>query len=153
MNKYDPSVIIGLKAGDEHAIGFRNPGKVAIMLKHVEMDTRQKLADQFADTSDAPVILINLFDVDPRDSEDFKRAWAQDAAFFRRQTGYISAQLHHGIGNSSMWLNYAVFESAKAFGATTQQPEFAPLRGIYPDSATAHPNLFRRVRIPGICVG
>ena len=123
------------------------------MLKHVEMDSRQKLAEQFGDPSDAPVILINLFEVDPRDSEHFKRAWAQDAAFFKRQPGYISAQLHHGIGNSSVWLNYAVFESAKAFGATTRQPEFGPLRGVYPDSAIAHPNLFRRVMVPGICVG
>ena len=123
------------------------------MLKHVEMDRRQKLSDQFADPSDAPVILINLFEVDPADAEHFKRAWAEDAAFFKRQPGYISAQLHHGIGNSSMWLNYAVFENARAFGATTQQPEFGPLRGVYPDSAIAHPNLFRRVAIPGICVG
>ncbi len=127
-------------------------GKAPVMLKHVEMDARQKLADQFADPSDAPVILINLFDVDPRDADHFKRAWAEDATFFKRQPGYISAQLHHGIGNSSMWLNYAVFENAKMFGATTRQPEFGPLRGIYPDSATARPNLFRRVRIPGICV-
>ena len=34
----------------------------------------------------------------------------------KRQPGYISAQLHHGIGKSSMWLNYAVFETARAFG-------------------------------------
>lgn len=123
------------------------------MLKHVEMDKRQKLSDQFRDQSDEPVILINLFDVDPKDNEHFMRAWQEDAEFFRRQPGYISAQLHHGIGNSSMWLNYAVFESAKAFGNTNNAPEFGPLRGVYPDSATAHPNLFRRVRIPGICVG
>lgn len=52
-----------------------------------------------------------------------------------------------------MWLNYAVFENARAFGATIKQPQFGPLLGVYPDSATAHPNLFRRVRIAGICVG
>lgn len=123
------------------------------MLKHVEMDTRQKLTDQFGDPLNEPVILINLFDVDPKDSEHFKRAWKEDSEFFKAQPGYISAQLHHGIGNSSMWLNYAVFESAQAFGATTKQPQFQPLRAVYPDSTTAHPNLFRRVKIPGICVG
>ena len=123
------------------------------MLKHVEMDPRQKLADQYADLSNEPVILINLFDVDPADAEHFKRAWAEDAAFFKRQPGYISAQLHHGIGNSSMWLNYAVFESTRQFGDTNLQPEFGLLRGVYPDSATTHPNLFRRVRVPSICVG
>ncbi len=123
------------------------------MLKHVEMDSRQTLFDQFDDPSNAPVILINLFEVDPVDAEAFTHAWAQDASFFKRQPGYISAQLHHGIGSSSMWLNYAVFESPQAFAATTRQPEFKPLRSIYPDSATAHPNLFRRVKVPGICIG
>lgn len=123
------------------------------MLNHVEMDKRQKLFDQFDDQSDAPVIIINLFDVVPKDNQDFMRAWQSDAEFFKRQPGYVSAQLHRGVGDSSMWLNYEVFESAKVFGATTKQPEFGPLRGGYPDSATAHPNLFRRVAIPGICVG
>lgn len=52
-----------------------------------------------------------------------------------------------------MWFNYAVFENTAAFAATNDQPEFGPLRGGYPDSAVAHPHLFRRVHIPGICVG
>lgn len=123
------------------------------MLKHVEMDPGLPLQKQVLDAVDEPVILINLFNVDPKDTQAFKAAWGRDAAFFRAQPGYISAQLHQGIAGSSMWLNYAVFESAAAFGATMKQPEFGPLRGIYPDSATAHPHLFRRVTIPGICLG
>lgn len=123
------------------------------MLHHDEMDLRQSLEGQFRDPSNEPVILINLFDVDPEDHEAFKIAWAEDAAFFKAQPGYISAQLHQGVGHSSMFLNYAVFENAAAFGATNEQPEFKPLRAVYPDSATAHPHLFRRVAIPGICIG
>ncbi len=123
------------------------------MLKHVEMDPTLSLNSQYADKLAKPIVLINLFNVDPKDNEAFKAAWAKDAAFFKAQPGYISAQLHHGIMGSSMWLNYAVFENAAAFGATNDQPEFKPLREIYPDSATAHPHLFRRVAIPGICVG
>ena len=123
------------------------------MLNHVELDPSFKLAQQFADTSSLPTVLVNVFDVAPEDEEAFKKAWAEDAAFFRRQPGYISAQLHRGIAGSRMWLNYAVFESTAAFAATTQQPEFGPLRGGYPDSATAHPHLFRRVHVPLICVG
>lgn len=123
------------------------------MLAHEEMDPTFALRSQFADKSGKTTILVNLFTVDPKDNEVFKKAWQQDAEFFKRQPGYVSAQLHHGIGGSRMWLNYAVFENAAAFGATTEQPEFGPLRGVYPDSATAHPHLFRRVAIPGICVG
>ena len=105
------------------------------MLKHVEMDAGLPLQKQVLDTVDEPVILINLFNVDSKDTEAFKAAWGRDAAFFKAQPGYISAQLHQG------------------FGATMRQPEFGPSRGIYPDSATAHPHLFRRVAIPGICIG
>jgi quinol monooxygenase YgiN len=123
------------------------------MLKHVELDPSFALEQQYTDTSDKPTILVNLFDVDLKDHDAFKKAWAEDAAFFARQPGYISTQLHQGIGNSRMFLNYAVFENTAAFAATNRQPEFGPLRGVYPDSATAHPHLFRRVHIPLICVG
>ncbi len=123
------------------------------MLKFEEMDSRVDLKEQFADDLDETVILIILFTVDPKDAEAFKVAWAKDAAFFKSQPGYISAQLHQGICGSSMFLDYAVFESVAAFAATTRQPEFGPLRGVYPDSATARLHLFRRVAIPGICVG
>ena len=123
------------------------------MLKHIEMDPTFALTEQFADKSTTPTILINVFDVDPKDHEAFKKAWAEDAAFFARQPGYISTQLHQGIGDSRMFVNYAVFENTAAFAATNKQPEFGPLRGVYPDSATAHPHLFKRLHIPLICVG
>lgn len=123
------------------------------MLNHVELDPTFALEQQFADTSDEPTILVNLFDVDPEDREDFIAAWKQDVEFFCAQPGCLSAQLHQGIEGSRMFLNYAVFESTAAFAATTRQPEFGPLRATYPDSATAHPHLFRRLHVAGICVG
>lgn len=123
------------------------------MLKFKEMDSPVSLEKQFGDDGDEAVILMILFSLDPKDVEAFKVAWAQDAAFIKTQPGYISAQLHQGIGGSTMFLDYAVFESVAAFVATTRQPEFEPLRQIYPDSATAQLHLFRRVAIPGICIG
>ena len=123
------------------------------MLKHVELDQDFALREQYAVRSDRTTILLNVFSVDPRDAAGFEKAWKQDAEFFKLQPGYISAQLHRGIGASHMWFNYAVFENTAAFAATNDQPQFKPLRAGYPDSATAHPHLFRRVAIPGICVG
>jgi len=123
------------------------------MLNHVELDPAFSLREQYADTVNNTTILLNVFDVDPVDADAFVTAWKQDAEFFKRQPGYISAQLHRGIGASRMWFNYAVFENTAAFAATNQQPEFRPLRAGYPDSATAHPHLFRRVAVEGICVG
>ena len=123
------------------------------MMKHVELDPTRTLAEQISETSTQPTILLNVFDVDRKDEEAFKKAWAEDAAFFKRQPGYISAQLHQGIAGSRMWMNYAVFENTAAFAATTRQAEFGPMRAGYPDSATARPHLFRRVHVPLICVG
>jgi heme-degrading monooxygenase HmoA len=123
-----------------------------VMLKHVELDPSCALRAQYADTVGKTTVLLNVFDVDPQDADAFVAAWQKDAEFFKRQPGYISAQLHRGIGGSRMWFNYA-FENTAAFAATNDQPEFGPLRAGYPDSATAHPHLFRRVAVPGICVG
>ncbi len=123
------------------------------MLKFKEMDSRVGLGEQFADDLDEAVVLGILFTVDPREAEAFEAAWAEDAAFTKAQPGFISAQLHRGIRGSSMYLDYAVFESAAALAATTRRPEFGPLRGEYPDGATAQLHLFRRVAVPGICLG
>lgn len=145
--------IPGICIGEVKAKGGTRTKEPKTGLQHVELDPQAPLSSLFADTLDQAVILINIFHVDTEDHEDFKLAWAEDAAYFARQPGYISSQLHQGLHGSSMFLNYAVFENVAAFAATTQQPEFAPLRKVYPDSAIAHPHLFRRLTIPGICVG
>lgn len=123
------------------------------MLQHVELDAKVPLFSQFADTLKQPILLVNLFTCDHQDQTEFKQAWTADAYYFCSQPGCLTAQLHQGIQNSSLFLNYAIFETAAAFAATTQQPQFVPLRKPYPDSAVAHPHLFRRVAIPGICIG
>ena len=53
------------------------------MLNHVEMDPHFSLQQQFADTSNEPTILVNLFDVAAEDVQTFKGAWNTDAAFFK----------------------------------------------------------------------
>ncbi|MBA3906157.1 MAG: antibiotic biosynthesis monooxygenase [Pseudonocardiales bacterium] len=100
------------------------------MLKHVELDPSFRLQQQYADSTGRTAILVNLFDVDPKDQEYFTAAWRKDAEFFEAQPGYISAQLHQGVGGSRMFMNYAVFENTAAFAATNDQPEFGPLRDL-----------------------
>jgi heme-degrading monooxygenase HmoA len=79
-------------------------------------------------------------------------AWRDDVAYFKQQPGYISAQLHRGIGGSSAFLNIAVWESVAhvrgAFGA----PEFRARLAQYPANAVAAPHLFRKVAVPNMCV-
>lgn len=123
------------------------------MLKMKELDSPITLEEQLKDDRDQPVVLMILFTVAEDDVEAFKTAWAKDAAFTKAQPGFISAQLHQGIGGSTMFLDCAVFEDVATFAAMTRQPEFGPLRKIYPDGATASLHLFRRVAIHGICLG
>lgn len=99
----------------------------------------------------APVVLINLFTLDVADEARFLEAWKDDAAFMKRQTGFISTQLHRALGENPTYLNYAIWETNEAFRAAFSDPEFRFKRSAYPSSAIARPHLFQKVGVPGIC--
>jgi heme-degrading monooxygenase HmoA len=99
-----------------------------------------------------PVILVNPFMLDRADEPVFLKVWQDDAAFMKRQPGFISTQLHRAIGESPTYLNYAVWESNAAFRAAFTNPEFQAKLPSYPSSAVASPHLFQKVAVPGICV-
>ena len=100
----------------------------------------------------SPVVLVNVFTLDAADEQIFLQAWQDDAQFMKRQTGFISTQLHRAIGESPTYLNYAVWESAPDFQAAFTHPEFRAKLSHYPSSAVASPHLFQKVAIAGICV-
>jgi heme-degrading monooxygenase HmoA len=100
----------------------------------------------------SPVVLVNLFTLDAADEETFLKVWQDDAAFMKRQPGFISTQLHRAIGDSPAYLNYAVWETTAHFRAAFTHPEFRGKISAYPASAVASPHLFQKVAVPGICV-
>jgi heme-degrading monooxygenase HmoA len=71
-----------------------------------------------------PVVLVNVFTLDKADEQTFLKTWQDDAAFMRRQPGFISTQLHRALGESPTYLNYAVWESTAHFRAAFGHPEF-----------------------------
>jgi len=99
-----------------------------------------------------PVVLVNVFTLEPADEPKFLQAWQDDALFMKRQSGFISTQLHRAIGESPTYLNYAVWESTEAFRNAFTHPEFRAKLSSYPASAVASPHLFQTVAVPGICV-
>lgn len=115
------------------------------MLKHVELDESFNLKQQFADTSDATTILINLFDVDPGDRQDFTAAWLTDAKFFAAQPGCISAQLHQGcVGEADGRVELHATEQPAGLQHTELDPTFS-LEQQYADASgetTVLVNLF-----------
>ena len=99
-----------------------------------------------------PVVLVNLVTLDKADEPRFLEAWQNDAAFMKRQPGFISTQLHRAIGDSSAYVNYAVCESTAHYRAAFTHPEFKASLAAYPSSVVAIPHLFQKVAVPGICV-
>ncbi len=117
-----------------------------------EMNDAVSLSDQMQTNEDGSVVLINLFTVDPAEEEALVAAWSHDANFMREQPGYISTQLHKGIGGSSTFINYAVWETAESFRNAFAKPEFQKRIGAYPESAQTSPHLFKKLAVAGICV-
>jgi heme-degrading monooxygenase HmoA len=114
-----------------------------------EMDNQVTFMEQLQQET-GPVVLINQFNVEPDDAERLAKVWADDAAFMKRQPGFISAQLHRGIAGSTTFMNVALWESARALAAAFRSPEFQSRAARYPDSAVAAPHLFEKLAVPGI---
>ena len=121
------------------------------MLRMREMDLQVTLAQQLGEEG-GPVLLVNTFTVDAADVEPFLAAWAEDAAYFKGQPGYIATQLHRGTAGSCVFLNIAVWESVALFRQAFASPDFRAQLSRYPSSAVASPHLFRKVAVPDICV-
>ena len=70
----------------------------------------------------------------------------------KQQPGFISTQLHKGIGGSRVFVNYAVWESVADFKRAFNDPEFQARMQDYPSSVVASPHLFQKVAVPRVCV-
>jgi hypothetical protein len=122
------------------------------MAKLVEMDERVSIFAQMEENV-GPVILINRFSVDPKELDLFLKGWATEAEKFKEQPGFISTQLHKGIGGSGTFVNYAVWESAAYFKRAVNVVMNPDDRmSAYPASTVASPHLFKKVAVSGICV-
>ena len=99
-----------------------------------------------------PVVLVNVITLDKSDEEALLKAWQADAAFMKRQPGFISTQLHRAIGDSPTYFNSAVWGSTSLYRAAFTNPEFRKGLSAYPRSVVAAPHLFQKVAVSGICV-
>lgn len=120
------------------------------MIKLVEMHEKVTVFEQMESNVDS-VILINKFNVKPDEVNRFLKDWAEDATYFKQQPGFISAQLHRGIGGSCVFVNYAVWESTEHLKRAFNSPEVQSKLERYSPSVVASPHLFKKIAIPGIC--
>ena len=121
------------------------------MVKIVEMDEDVTLKSQLEEDL-GPVILLNKFTVKHEDVNEFLKVFATTTEMFKKQPGFVSAQLHRGIGGSSTFFNYVVWESAEHFKQAFNKPEFRSSMADVLPNTTMSPHLFKKVAVPGICV-
>jgi hypothetical protein len=89
-----------------------------------------------------PFVLINSYSVDPKEVDEFLKAFAIVS----------EAQLHRGIGGSGTFVNYSIWESMAEFRKTFSDDEVRTSLTKFPPSTVASPHLFTKVAVPGICV-
>jgi quinol monooxygenase YgiN len=120
--------------------------------KLVEVDERASIFTQMEEDV-SPVILIEKISVDPEESDLFLKGWAAETEKFNKQPGFISTQLHRGIGGSGAFMTYAVWESAAHFKRAVNNVMNPNDRmSAFPASTITSPHLFKKVAVPGICV-
>jgi quinol monooxygenase YgiN len=119
-------------------------------VKIFEMDEKVTFSAQLEENI-GPIVLINKFNVKPEEADQFLKAWENDAAYFKSQPGYISAQLHRGIGGSGVFVNYAVWESSVQYKKALSNIDLQTLLSGYPVSMMVSPHIFMKVAVHGIC--
>ena len=100
----------------------------------------------------SPVVLVNVFTVDAADVDALLKAWKNDGLWMKRQPGFISTQLHRAIGDSYVFMNYAVWESVDHFRQAFTHPDFQSAIAAYPASSVASPHLFQKMTVANLCV-
>lgn len=121
------------------------------MVRIVEMDEDVTLKSQLEEDVGS-VILSNKFTVKLEVVDQFLKLFAATTEMFKQQPGFISAQLHRGIGGSSTFFNYVIWESAEHFKRALNRSEFrSSMADLLPNTVMS-PHLFKKVAVPGICV-
>jgi heme-degrading monooxygenase HmoA len=90
----------------------------------------------------AEAILINAFEVRPRDDERFLAGWERARDALRDQEGYLGTRLHRALSPDThfRFVNVANWTDPSAFLAARQRPEFQRASNSIP--FPAHPALY-----------
>ncbi len=95
---------------------------------------------------------MNKCNVGPDEVEEFLKVFEETTKYFKKQPGFVSAQLHRGIANSTTFINYVIREPAAQFKQAFNRPEFkSNMANVLPNTIMS-PHLFKKVAVPGICV-
>jgi heme-degrading monooxygenase HmoA len=95
------------------------------------------------------ITLINVFEIDATDVDQFLRDWRERARFMSRQPGFRSLRLHRAIAADVRFqvVNVAEWDSTEALQAAASQEFFqqSAQQSVQEFAVTAHPALYRVV--------
>jgi quinol monooxygenase YgiN len=123
------------------------------MVKNIEMDEKVPLSTQLQQNVNGGVVLIITYNVNPEDEVQFVKTWAAAAEITKKTSGIMSSQLHKGIAGSHVFVSYHAFESTEAIRKQYSNPYFPAKLSEYPASLVGSTHVFKKVAVPGICVG
>lgn len=121
------------------------------MIETVHLDPSTPFETQLK-AGTGPVVLVNTFFVPEGEAEKVLELWQDDALYMKRQPGYISAQLHRGVGGSNLLANVAVWESTEALVNAFTSEEFQAKHNVYPEGIVMYPHVFTKIAVDGVCV-
>jgi heme-degrading monooxygenase HmoA len=123
------------------------------MIKNIEMDEKVPLSTQLQQNVNGGVVLIIKYTVNPDDEDQFIKTWASAAEITKKTSGIISSQLHKGTAGSRVFVSYHVFDSTEAIRQQYSNPDFPAKLSEYPSNVVGSTHVFKKVSVPGICVG
>jgi heme-degrading monooxygenase HmoA len=123
------------------------------MVKNIEMDEKVPLSTQLQQNVNGGVVLIITYTVNPEDEDKFVKTWASAAEITKKTSGIMSSQLHKGTAGSRIFVSYHVFDSTEAIRQQYSNPDFPAKLSEYPANIEGSTHVFKKIAVPGICVG
>jgi heme-degrading monooxygenase HmoA len=120
--------------------------------KIINLDDRVSFKQQL-ERNVGPVVLMSTFPMPPDQIGNFLAGFRKQLAIMPEQPGLISARLHRGIADSSLFMNYIAWESVDAFKLGYELPEFQAQLKQYPAITVVSASFFQRDAVAGMCVG
>ncbi|MFJ6900693.1 antibiotic biosynthesis monooxygenase family protein [Streptomyces hokutonensis] len=116
------------------------------------IDAAEPFLEQLQGEDNGPITLVNTFVVPEGEMQAVLDLWREDSFIMKAKRGFISAQLHRGLGDSNILTNVAVWESVSALRDAFSSEEFQSLLPKYPDGSYCYPHVVRKVAVEGVCV-
>jgi hypothetical protein len=110
------------------------------------------LLDQVRSKHSGPIVVVGTYTAPTEQMDDLFRCWTEVPQFMRHQPGRLYTQMHRGIGDANVLVNYAVCESLPAFRASFDNPRHHELDDQFPKDAVFRQVLVERIAIPGVCL-